>query len=171
MQIIKIKKLPEFVFGFFLFFTLLFCNAASAQTENTDGTFNNDSLVKLFSNYDFLGYYKGPVFPQEFVKRKSKNYGIPSDETIFAFVDASVLGNCKYGVAFGLKGLYINNSNTSSSGGTRFLSYANLRSHDLIRIDIYELTVGFTGIELRGLPLDYQKYFEDLIKQLKWKSL
>jgi len=109
----------------------------------------------------------GDDFPVKFYKKKTKAYRVPQGEKVLAYVDASILSNCKFGLVIGTRGLYINNSRTSSSPGTKYISYNTLKENDLVRIDQNELKVEKTAIEVYGLGENEQIKLKALINQIK----
>lgn len=164
----------------FSLFTLLFLavfmnNHAKGQgatsAYNNDIIINEDSLTKLMHRYSFERFYVEPNFPTKFLDKKTKAYGVPDEEKIVGYIDASLGGNCKYGIAIGLKGLYLCNSGSCSSEGTKFISYYKFKNNDLGIHLKNEFQIEFTGIDVIGLSKAEKAKAAELIKQIKYKFL
>ena len=145
---------------------ILFSTRANAQ----DLALNKDSLLKVLYKYSFEHYNVTPNIPKEYTEKKDK-YEVPADETVMAYLDASIMGNGKFGVVFGLKGLYIYNSKTSDSPGRKFLSYSVYKMSEVVRDGKNELRIGPVSIEIIGLGRTEQGKFEELLREMKTKLL
>lgn len=138
-----------------------------SQPENNPIVFQKDSLLLILNRFRFKKFYEAENIPPEFHRKKTRAYRVPQDEKIMAFIDASILGNCKFGIVVGVRGLYVNNSSTSLSRGTQYIPYSKLKEHDMIRIDQNEFKIDKTAIEVYGLGENEQSEFRELISMIK----
>jgi hypothetical protein len=157
----------------FLAGTLLLSLSNYAQTTtNSNGelVMNKDSLMKFLFKYNFEHYSVAPNIPNAFIEKKEK-YEIPADEEITAFIDASVMENGKFGIAIGLKGLYIFNSKTANTPGRIFLPYSSFKLSEVTHEKKDELRIGPVYIDIVGLMKVDQNKAEEFFKDLKSKLL
>lgn len=152
---------------------LCFCMYAMAQDQPTfeDMSVNKDSLAKLLNAYSFKRYYLPTRFPAAFIDKQNKVYRIPYEETILAFVDLSAGDECKYGLAFGLKGMYVNNAGLSTSRGPRYISYTVYKNNELRQIIKKEFQIEFKAIEIKHLEKEEQAILEKILREIKSKLL
>jgi len=146
-------------------------NGLIAQSFKQPIILHKDSVLKILHRYRFNRYYVEAHYPAKFYQKKTRSYRVPQDEKVLAYIDASILSNCKYGIVIGTRGLYVYNSNTSSAPGAKFISYGTLREHDLLRIDQNELIVETTPIEVYGLSEDEQMEVKALVRDIKTNLL
>ena len=116
--------------------------------------------------------WEGLFIGEDISGRKSDNvydeFPISRDEEIIAVIDATLFGSCKYGLAIGTKGLYVNNDWT---GTVRrgFLSWDDLKDAHISmkNQNEVEVTPNFTvmlpGTAIEGLDFiaflaDFQDY-------------
>lgn len=154
------------------FFTLLGFNSLAQTSTNSNGelVINKDSMLKFLYKHSFEQYNVAPNIPKEFTEKKDK-YEVPADETIMAFIDASIMGNAKFGIVIGLKGLYIYNSSTSASPGRKVLSYTTFKLAEVLRDNKHELSIGPVKLEIFGLSKDDSIKAETFFKDMKLKLL
>lgn len=141
------------------------------QPTFEDMSVNKDSLAKILSRYAFKDFYLPARFPAAFIDKQNKVYRIPYEETILAFVDLSAGEECKYGLAFGLKGMYVNNAGLSTSRGPRYISYTVYKNNELRQIIKKELQIEFKAIEIKRLEKEDQATLEKILREIKSKLL
>lgn len=147
---------------------VLAASAAAQTTTSSTGelVFIKDSLVKFLLRYNFQHYNVTPNLPKEFSEKKEK-YEIPADETIVGFIDSSVMRNARFGIAIGLKGMYIFNSKTSDAPGRKFLDYNTFKLSEVSRPNKNEVDIGPVKIEIVGLLKDDQNKAEAFFRDMK----
>ena len=111
------------------------------------------------------------IMEAAFIDKQNKVYRIPYEETILAFVDLSAGEECKYGLAFGLKGMYVNNAGLSTSRGPRYISYTVYKNNELRQIIKKELQIEFKAIEIKRLEKEDQATLEKILREIKSKLL
>lgn len=129
-----------------------------------------DSLMKFLVRHSFQHYNVTPNIPKEFMEKKER-YEIPADESVLAFIDASIMGNGKFGIAIGLKGLYIFNSKTSGAPGRKSLPYSTFKVSDIVRDNKDELSIGPVKIDILGLSKEDQNKAEAFFRDMKARLL
>ncbi len=163
------NQLNKFIVYFFsVALLLIFIPKSFSQVGITNLVIEKDTLLKLLNKYSFEKYYMEPNFPTKFLDKASKGYGFPEDDIMLAYIDASKIDNCKYGIVIGTKGLYINNSTTSSSPGKKFIPYSKFKNHDLMIANKNEFRIEFVGIEVFGLNNESKAKLEELLRQIKY---
>lgn len=167
------KKLNSHLLKSFLFLLILNASFSSAQNfTEVNGAihFNKDSLMKLVSKFNFERYSVSPNLPSELMDKKADIFHVPKDETICAFVDASVNANSRFGIIIGLKALYINNFGSATVTGLEIMPYYALQTSDIIKMEKKkEYRVRQTYLNLVGLKKPDVLMFGTLLTELKSK--
>eukprot|EP01101_Sappina_pedata_P002368 TRINITY_DN12613_c0_g1_i1.p1 TRINITY_DN12613_c0_g1~~TRINITY_DN12613_c0_g1_i1.p1 ORF type:complete len:549 (-),score=99.92 TRINITY_DN12613_c0_g1_i1:48-1694(-) len=97
-------------------------NNEAILREITEGISAEQDLKEVPAN----SFYVHPTIDQKKLTTARTSCSVPSDETVFALVDCSFLGNCSHSVVFGFLGIYWNNGGWVSSPGGQYISYASI---------------------------------------------
>lgn len=134
-------------------------------------TLNKDSLLNIIRKFNFERFYTQENFPTKFLDKAAKWYAVPEDETMLAFIDASIQGNSKYGCVIGLKGFYVYNSDKSASPGPKFIPYIKLKLNDVAVQDKFDYRIDFSNIEVFGLSKESKQKVGELLRLIKLRLL
>jgi hypothetical protein len=139
-----------------------------ATYEKEDWNHIISDLSAVLSNYKHK--QKDGLTVKEFAREELANayelFPIPPKEKILAFLDATIFGNYKKGIAFGLKGIYLRNS-WPSDIKEPFMSWSSF-SEELL-IEIHEgggVRIGQRNVFGSGGALLTDDELVDLLKEL-----
>lgn len=164
------------IFKFVVLITLIFNAHAFKLKSQTmyaqEGiTLNKDSLSNIINKFNFERFYTRENFPTNFLDKAAKWYAVPEEETMLAFIDASIKGNSKYGCVIGLKGFYVYNSDKSASPGPKFIPYIKLKLNDVAVQDKFDYRIDFSNIEVFGLSKESKQKVGELLRLIKSRLL
>ena len=134
----------------------------------SDERMTDDILLGILKNFNTKDFF----IAEEINSKRRKNiyakFPIPQNETIIATVDATAFGSNKYGLAFGLNAIYVNNDITGDSYSGS-ISYEELNRSEIV----HKGSIVFIGSLFRvnmGLPDMKPEKLVELLIQIKQRT-
>lgn len=122
-----------------------------------------EDIYDICCKHKTEGLFVGKDISERKLENVYEEFPISRDEEIIAVIDATVFGSCKYGLAIGTKGLYVNNDWT---GTVRrgFLSWDDLKdAHiSMVNQDEVEVVPNFTVV-LSGSSVEMINFIAFLV--------
>lgn len=101
-----------------------------------------EQLSQCLNSYATDGLYTIGGIPAEKLTNAIQNFPIDARDTVLALIDATVMGSCKKGIAFGLRGAYWKNDWTTKTQ-RNFMTWDELSSIDhMISTNTFDLILG-----------------------------
>jgi len=89
-------------------------------------------FAEMKMNLHSDGLFWEPAIPAKKLNNARKSYGIPSDEQVFALVDATIFGSADNGLALCRGGIYLHNDWTAWRPGSFFVPWTNVGGEEVM---------------------------------------
>lgn len=105
------------------------------------GNIDRDNLTDICANYSGADYYVEEMIPGNKLFNARESFPIPARERVIAFVDATVFGSGKNGLAICASGIYWHNDWTTHTEKT-FLDWMEFAEVHIRRVGIHDIELG-----------------------------
>jgi hypothetical protein len=127
-----------------------------------------DSVMAVLLRYYSDDYYVAPQIPVGKIDSASGYFKLDLDEQVLGLLDCTAKSTMKYGIIFGVSGIYVNNDEYSDHPGRYFISYASLKNMPVTSGGFLEVRIGTTSVNVSGAGMK-KKTVVQLLNEIKSK--